>query len=171
MGSVISKEMNFAMIKRNILISFFTVLTFLSLGSLTVKADQATAATMQPVLRAMYHVDEAEAILRDKKAALAACRKANAPALQMAAARAAVNDASNLLNALNAMIASDTIIINAAPPGVVNPPSFAVNSLTAQGAWHDFWVREAAGHVMIFPAAAVPSAAEMETAIQPFCMY
>lgn len=158
------------MIKK-LLCVLFTFLAFSALGSVPVKADSATANNMLPVLRAMYHVDEAEAILNVKVAALNACRKNKVSAMETAVAQAAVNDATNLLNTLNAMIASDTIIIKAAPAGVVNPPSFAVNSLAAEGAWHDFWVRENAGHVMIFPQAAVPSAAEVAFASTPFQMY
>ena len=144
---------------------------FLAFGSISVKADTTTAAYMTPVLRAMYHVDEAEAILNNKVAALEACRKNNASDFEMALAQAAVNDATNLLNTLNVLIVRDTTIISYAPAGVVNPPSFATNSLTAQGAWNDFIYREKVNHVMVFPSSRIPTAAEIAIASKPFSMY
>lgn len=159
------------MIKRKIIFACLTVLTFLTFGTVSVKADPATAANMMPVLRTMYHVEEAEAILNDKVAALGACKKNNASAFEIARAQAAVNDATNLLNTLNTMIVRDTIIIEAAPAGVVNPPSFATNSFAAVGAWNDFIYKEKAGHVMIFPQAPTPSAAQVAFASIPFSMY
>ena len=159
------------MIKRKLLLALMTLITFLELGSVYAKADPATAQNMIPVLWAMYHVDEAEAILNTKKEALAACRKNKAGAVETAAAQAAVNDAVNLVNTLNAMITRDTIIITAAPSGVVNPPSFATNSFAAQGAWNDYLYREKTGHVMVFPAAAVPSPSKVAFASKAFSMY
>ena len=159
------------MMKRKIILTILTAVTFSALVSVPVKADTTTATNMLPILRAMYHVDEAEAIVNEKTAALAACRANNASAFEMATAQAAVNDATNLLNTLNTMIARDTVIIQAAPPGVVNPPSFATNSLAASGAWNDFMYKEKTGHVMVFPSSPVPSAYELTLAAKPFTMY
>ena len=159
------------MIKRKILFACLTVLSFLMLGSVSVKADAATAKNMVPILRAMYNVDAAETIRNDKIAALKACKKRKASAFEIATAQAAVTDATNLLNTLNGLIARDTAIINAAPAGVVNPASFATNSLAAQGEWNDYFYKEKTGHVLIFPTASVPSQSELTLACKPFSMY
>ncbi len=153
------------------LAAFTAFISFVLIGSHPVKADQATAANMQSVLRSMYNVDQAEAILNNKKAVLAACKAGKASAIEIAVAQSAVNDAVNLLNTLNAMIARDTTLIQAAPAGVVNPPTLAVNSLTAQGAWNDFINREKVNHVIVFPKARIPSAAEVARASAPFVMF
>ena len=159
------------MIKRKILFACLTVLSFLMLGSVSVKADAATAKNMLPILRAMYHVDEAEAVLNDKVAVLRSCKKSKASDMETAVAQAAVADATNLLNTLNGLIARDTNIITLSPAGVVNPQSFATNSLAAQGAWNDFIYKEKTGHVLIFPAASVPKQSELTLACKPFSMY
>ena len=159
------------MIKRKIVIACLSFFAFFMLGSVPARADAATAADFMPVLRAMYRVDDAQAILSCKVAALDACRRNNASACQIAMAQAAVNDATNLLNTLNTMIARDTIIITAAPAGVVNTPSFATNSLAAQGAWYDFMTKEMYGHAILIPSGPVPKPWETALACEPFRMY
>ena len=156
---------------RKIIVLITLVFVFCGLKSMPVLADTATANNMLPVLRAMYHVDEAEAILRDNKNILNECRKNKASAYDTALAQAAVTDASNLLNTLNALIARDTLIISAAPAGVVNPPSFATNSLAAQGAWSDYFTKARAGHALIWPAGQIPGSYATAIAIRPFSMY
>ena len=158
------------MSKIKMLISCLTFATTLLLICIPAKADNATADNMMPYLRTMYNVDGAKLILQNKQAILQECKKAHAPAEQIALAQAAVNDANNLLNTLNTMIARDMIIIQAAPAGVVNSPSLATNSLMAQGAWNDFVNREKAGHAMLYATGRVPTAAELNLATAPFTM-
>ncbi len=144
---------------------------FLVLGSVSVKADTATANTMIPILRTMYNVDGAEIILNNKIAALNACRANKASAQEIALAKAAVTDAKNLLNTLNALISRDVLLITKAPAGVVNPPTFATNSLAARGAWNDYVYKEKTNHVLVFPSSRVPTSAELALASKPFSMY
>ena len=103
-----------------------------------VKADDVTAANMVPTFRLMYNVDQAEAILKQKKDELKIYRKSGTDA-EKALAQAAVNDATNLVNTLNGLIARNTQLIQAAPPGTVNPSTYAVNSMYAQTAWCDYF--------------------------------
>ena len=115
-------------------------LIFLSCASLnmsSVKADEVTAANMVPTFRLMYNVDGAEAILAENKKALKMCRKSGT-ATEKALAQAAVNDATNLVNTLNGLIARNTELIKAAPAGAVNPSTYAVNTMYAQTAWCDY---------------------------------
>ena len=158
------------MIKKMILAAA-TVMTVTTLSTAPVKADAVTAQNMIPVLRAMYNLDMAESIQRDKVAALNACRQRGASDLEIELAVGAVHDINNLVNTLNTMIARDTILIKAAPPGVVNTPSFGTHMLTAQGAWNDFITRERAGHVMLFNRSRVPSYNEVKKATMAFSMY
>ena len=144
------------MIKKMILVAA-AVTALTTLSAVPVKADAVTARNMIPVLRAMYNLDMAESIQRDKVAALNACRQRGASDLEIELAVGAVHDINNLLNTLNTMIARDEIVLKAAPPGVVNTPSFGTHMLTAQGAWNDFITRERAGHVMLFNRSRVPS--------------
>ena len=159
------------MTKTKSLLAVVTFGMFLSLGCLSVKADTATATNMIPTLRAMYRVNEAEVILNNKVAALKACRRNKASDYEIALAQAAVTDAKNLLNTLNGLISRDITMIKLAPAGVVNPPTFATNSLSAQGAWNDFIYKEKCNHVMVFPSSRVPTAAELALAAKPFSMY
>ena len=115
-------------------------LTFLSCAALTagpVKADAVTASNMVPTFRLMYNVDQAEAILKENKKILKNSRKGG-NAAEIALAQAAVTDATNLVNTLNVLIARNTELIKAAPPGVINPATYAVNSMYAQTAWCDY---------------------------------
>ena len=115
-------------------------LIFLSCAALyisPVKADEVTASNMVPVFRLMYNVDGAETILAQNKSILANYRKSGTAA-EKAMAQAAVNDATNLVNTLNVLIAKNTELIKIAPPGAVNPSTYAVNSMYAQTAWCDY---------------------------------
>ncbi|MCR5473916.1 MAG: hypothetical protein K6F28_01800 [Lachnospiraceae bacterium] len=123
------------MLKKMILVTCLMLITVLAAGSVPARADTATAKAMIPTFRAMYHVDEAEAILGQKKAVLAACKRNKASACEIGLAQLEVNYANNLLNTLNTMITRNTIMIEAAPPGVVNTPSFGANSMAANHAW------------------------------------
>ena len=154
--------------KKITLFAFIATLAFMAFKTVPVKADTVTAKNMVPVLRAMYNVDQAESILRDKKAAFKACRKNKVSALEMALAQAAVTDATNLVNTLNGLVARDTDLIKAAPANVVNPSTFATNSLAAQGAWNDFIYRERAGHALVIPSSPVPTAAQVSLASRPY---
>ncbi|MCR5686875.1 MAG: hypothetical protein K6G58_02440 [Lachnospiraceae bacterium] len=158
------------MIKKMILV---TLMTFTACIACTTpaKADAKTAAAFMPTMRAMYHIDEAEAVLAAKKAALSSYRKNHASAGELALAQAAVDDASNLVSTLNVLLARDSIILKAAPAGVINPPSFAVNSLEAQGAWNNYLTHELTGHVLIYPAGPLPNPIDTARACSPFCMY
>lgn len=127
--------------KKILMIICLTFAVSLSSAAVPVKADTVTADNMIPVFRCMYHVDMAEAILQNSKNTLDQCIAGNAPACEIAAAQAAVINATNLLNTLNTMIARNTIMIKAAPPGVINPPSYSTNSLFAQAAWRDYMLR------------------------------
>jgi len=124
------------------LIAGLAFASFLTLGSVSAKADTATAASLVPILRTMYHVDLAESIVNDKNAVLKSCYANNASEYEKALAQSAVNSATNLLNTLNVLIARDTALTEPAPPGVVNPATFATNSLMAQQAWNDYLYRE-----------------------------
>ena len=108
-------------------------------GAVPVKADTATANDMRQVFRTMYHVDEAEAILKQNKETYRQYKKTHATADEIAMAQALVNNASNLVNTLNTMVERNTILVKAAPPGVINPPSYGANSLFAQKAWNDYY--------------------------------
>lgn len=154
-----------------IMFAFLTFGAVLALGSVSARADAATAATMVPILRTMYNVEGAEIILSNKTAALNTLRKNKASAQEIANAKAAVTDAKNLLNTLNGLISRDITIIQKAPAGVVNPPSFATNSLAARGAWNDFVFKEKTNHTLVFPSSRVPTSAELNLASQPFSMY
>lgn len=115
-------------------------LIFLSCAALKaspVKADEVTASNMVPVFRLMYNVDGAEAILEQNKNNLKMYRKSGTD-MEKAMAQAAVNDATNLVNTLNVLIAKNTELIRVAPPGAVNPSTYAVNSMYAQTAWCDY---------------------------------
>lgn len=159
------------MIKRTVLVACLMITAFFAASAVPVKADTTTAKNMIPVLRMMYHVDEAEVILQNKVAELSAARKSKAPDYQIAMAQVAVNDATNLVNTLNLMVSRDATLVQAAPAGVVNTPSFGVNSLMAQGAWNDFIYKERTGHVIMFPVSRVPTSAEVSRASKPFGMY
>ena len=113
------------------------IMVCVALGPRTVSADEVTAANMVPVFRAMYNVDGAEMILQERKNALNIYSK-NGTDIEKAMARAAVNDATNLVNTLNVLIARNTELISAAPAGAVNPATYAVNSMYAQTAWCDY---------------------------------
>ena len=115
-------------------------LIFLSCAAIyvsPVKADEVTASTMVPIFRLMYNVDGAETILAQNKSILANYRKSGTAA-EKAMAQAAVNDATNLVNTLNVLIAKNTELIKIAPPGAVNPSTYAVNNMYAQTAWCDY---------------------------------
>ena len=142
------------MTKIRLLLACLTFGAFITLGSVPVKADTVTATNMIPILRAMYHVDMAESVLNDKIAALNACRANNAPEYEKALAQAAVMDATNLVNTLNVLIVRDTALIEPAPPGVVNPATFATNSLAAQQAWNDFMNKEKFRALVLFNTSA-----------------
>ncbi len=144
-------------------------MAFLSLGSISVKADTATANNMVPLLRAMYQVDYAEAILQNNLNTLKTCRANKASESQIAIAQAAVTDATNLLNTLNVMVSRDAALIGAAPAGVVNPSTFAVNSMSVQGAWNDYFTKAKVNHVMIFPT--LKGKLNHSKIYTPFCMY
>lgn len=159
------------MTKKTIVLAALTATAFLVFGSTPVKADTVTAKNMTPTLRAMYQVDLAESILKEKVAALKACRKNHASSYEIALAQNAVNDATNLVNTLNTMVARDTTLISLTPAGVVNPPTFATNSLAAQGAWSDFIKLEKINHAMAFPISRIPTAAEVSLACKPFSMF
>ena len=159
------------MTKAKLMLAFITALTFISFGSVSARADTATAQTMVPILRTMYNVEGAEIILSNKTAALNSLRKNKASAQEIANAKAAVTDAKNLLKTLNALISRDITIIQKAPAGVVNPPSFATNSLAARGAWNDYVYKEKTNHTLVFPSSRVPTSAELNLASQPFSMY
>ena len=124
------------MFKKALLAGIATIMIF-AVKPVNVMADEATADSMIPTLRMLYHVDAAEQNLLLKKDALNNCIISNASVYETAKAQAEVNAAANLLNSLNVMIARDMNIIGAAPAGVVNPPSFAINNLLAQNAWYD----------------------------------
>ncbi|MBO4266884.1 MAG: hypothetical protein J5910_06800 [Lachnospiraceae bacterium] len=113
------------------------IMLFVAMGTRTVSADEVTADNMVPVFRLMYNVDGAEMILREKKNALNMYRE-NGTDIEKAMAQAAVNDAANLVNTLNVLIARNTELIAAAPAGAVNPATYAVNSMYAQTAWCDY---------------------------------
>ena len=135
------------MIKKAILITCLTVIAFFVTGSTDVKADTATAAYMTSAIRALYQVDQAEVILNTNMA----------------------NDATNLLNTLNTMVTRDCTMIEIAPAGVINPPSFAVNTMTAQGAWHDYFYRIKAYQSGVYP---FPTNKKTYSVVYtPFCMH
>lgn len=152
-----------------ITISLLTLLACAAFISIPVKADTATANAQIPIFRLMYHADEAEAIVANNKSILSDCRKNKASAAEITLAQTAVNDAQNLLNTINTMIERNRILIAAAPAGVVNPSSFAVNSLSVQGAWNDYYTRAKVGHALIWPTG--PKAKANPLACSPFCMY
>ena len=154
-----------------IMFAFLTFGAVLAFGSVSARADAATAQTMVPILRTMYNVEGAEIILSNKTAALNSLRKNKASAQEIANAKAAVTDAKNLLNTLNGLISRDITIIQKAPASVVNPPSFATNSLAARGAWNDYVYKEKTNHTLVFPSSRVPTSAELNLASQPFSMY
>ena len=118
-------------------------------GAIPVKADTATANDMRQVFRAMYRVDEAEAILKQNKEILRQYKKTHATAYELAMAQASVNNASNLVNTLNTMVERNTILVKAAPPGVINPPSYGANSLFVQKAWSDYYKNNS--YLILFP--------------------
>ncbi len=157
------------MIKKTILITCLTVIAFFSTGSTDVKADTATAAYMKSAIRALYQVDQAEVILNTNMANLQTCLKNHASEMEIAFAQASVNDATNLLNTLNTMVTRDCTMIEIAPAGVINPPSFAVNTMTAQGAWHDYFYRIKAYQSGVYP---FPTNKKTYSVVYtPFCMY
>ncbi len=114
-----------------------TLLSCALLSVSTVKADEVTAANMVPTFRLMYNVAGAEQILQEKKNILAMYKKSGIAA-EKALAQAAVNDASNLVNTLNGLIARNTELIKLAPAGEINPATYAVNTMYAQTAWADY---------------------------------
>ena len=122
---------------RKIIAFGLILLSCAALNASPVKADEVTASNMVPVFRLMYNVDGAETILAQNKDILKMYRKSGTAA-EKAMAQAAVNDATNLVNTLNVLIAKNTEIIRVAPPGVVNPSTYAVNSMYAQTAWCDY---------------------------------
>ena len=122
---------------RKIIALLFIFMSFAAFNASIARADEVTAANMVPAFRLMYNVDGAETILREKKNILAMYKKGGTEA-EKALAQAAVNDASNLLNTLNGLIARNTELIKAAPAGVVNPSTYAVNSMYAQNAWCEY---------------------------------
>ncbi len=159
------------MLKQKIYAGLMVVLASMFVAAVPVKADTATANAMVPVLRAMYQVDQAEAILESNKEMLRSCRANNANAYQKAVAQAAVTDATNLLNSLNTMIARDTTLIQAAPAGVVNAPTFAVNSMNARGAWYDYYNKLKLDQAGIFPVVINKKSGSVPRVYTPFCMY
>ena len=142
---------------------------FFMTGSIWAKADTATANNMIPMLRAMYQVDYAEAILQNNLNTLNTCRANKASDIEIAIAQGAVTDATNLLGTLNGMIARDVKLISAAPAGVVNTPTLAVNNMTAQGAWSDYFTKAKVNHLMIFPT--LHGKKNYSKTYTPFCMY
>ncbi len=122
---------------RKIIAFMFLLVSCAALSTIPVKADEVTAANMVPTFRLMYNVDGAELILQEKKNILAMYKK-NGTEAERNLAQAAVNDATNLVNTLNVLIARNTELIRVAPPGAVNPSTYAVNSMYAQTAWCDY---------------------------------
>ena len=122
---------------RKIITFCLILLSLTALKTSPVKADEVTAANMVPTFRLMYNVDGAEAILQQNKNILNMYRKSGT-AEEKAMAQAAVNDATNLVNTLNGLIARNTELIRVAPAGAVNPATYAVNTMYAQTAWCDY---------------------------------
>ncbi len=122
---------------RKIISICLIVLSCVAVNTCIVRADEVTAANMVPAFRLMYNVDGAETILQEKKNILAMYKKSGTAA-EKAMAQAAVNDAANLVNTLNGLIARNTELIRLAPAGAVNPSTYAVNSMYAQTAWCDY---------------------------------
>ena len=122
---------------RKIIAFGLILLSCAALNASPVKADEVTASNMVPVFRLMYNVDGAETILAQNKDILKMYRKSGTAA-EKAMAQAAVNDATNLVNTLNVLIAKNTELIKAAPAGDVNPATYAVNTMYAQTAWCDY---------------------------------
>ena len=157
------------MLKKIIISVCFIFGGFFVAGSVSVKADTVTANNMIPILHAMYQVDYAEAILQNNLNTLNTCRANKASDLEIAIAQAAVTDANNLLGTLNGMISRDVTLISAAPAGVVNTPTLAVNNMTAQGAWSDYFTKAKVNHVMIFPT--LQQKKTYSRIYTPFCLY
>ncbi len=122
---------------RKIIALLFIFMSFAAFNASIARADEVTAANMVPAFRLMYNVDGAETILREKKNILAMYKKGGTEA-EKALAQSAVNDAANLVNTLNGLIARNTELIRLAPAGDVNPSTYAVNSMYAQTAWCDY---------------------------------
>ena len=155
--------------KKILLASCLNIIGFITVGTASVKADTVTANNMIPMLRAMYQVDYAEAILQNNLNTLNTCRANKASDLEIAIAQGSVTDAKNLLATLNAMISRDVTLISAAPAGIVNTPTLAVNNMTAQGAWSDYFTKAKTNHLMIFPS--LQGKKTYSRIYTPFCMY
>ena len=155
--------------KKILLASCLNIIGFITVGTACVKADTVTANNMIPMLRAMYQVDYAEAILQNNLNTLNTCRANKASDLEIAIAQGSVTDAKNLLATLNAMISRDVTLISVAPAGIVNTPTLAVNNMTAQGAWSDYFTKAKTNHLMIFPS--LQGKKTYSRIYTPFCMY
>ena len=126
------------MLKRIILMLGITASISLITATVPVKADMVTATNMIPQLKAQYHVNEAEANLKNKIDTLIAYQNAHAGACDIAKAQAEVNAASLLLNNLNMMVSNDTMLIAAMPaPGDCGQLP-ASQALLAQATWSDY---------------------------------
>ena len=126
------------MLNKKILIAGLFAVAVFMIGAVPVSADMITATNQIPTLKALYHVNDAEANLQNKVSVLNARLNANAGACDVAVAQAEVNEAVMLLNNLNALVARDTMLIGALPVGTPCGPSCYTQALTAQAAWYDY---------------------------------
>ena len=126
------------MLKRKVLILGVTAAISLISAAIPVKADMVTASNMIPQLNAQYHVNEAEANLKNKIDTLIAYQNAHAGAYDIARAQAEVNAASLVLNSLNTMVANDTMLIAAMPAPVDCGQLYQSQALLAQATWTDY---------------------------------
>ncbi len=159
------------MLKRLILVSSLMFIAALSFKVSDVKADTVTATYFTPTLQVMYGVDQAQLIVNNNARALKLLKANKASQAEIIRAQALLNDSQSLLNTLNALVARDAALISVAPAGKVNPPTFAVNSLSAQGAWHEYSYKAAALAAGVYPILPTTKPSSKATVYGPFCMY
>ncbi len=126
------------MIRKTMYVLVTVLLSYMTVCAIPVKADMVTATNQIPTLKALYHVNDAEANLNSKVAALNSLLAKGAAACDVAQAQAEVNEATIVLNTLNTMVANETMITAALPAPGVCSQSCAANALNAQAAWYDY---------------------------------
>ena len=126
------------MSNRKIVIAGLIAVAAFMLGAAPVRADMITATNQIPVLKALYHVNDAEVNLNNKMKVLNALLASGAGARDVAMAQAEVNEACLVLNTLNTLVAHDTMLIGALPASTPCGPSCYTQALTAQAAWYDY---------------------------------
>lgn len=126
------------MIKKSLYVLVLTVCTYIAAGVVPVKADMITATNQIPTLKALYHVNDAEANLQSKMNRLNSLLAKGADACDVITAQAEVNEATVVLNNLNALVANETMKTAALPAPGVCSLSCTSNALAAQAAWYDY---------------------------------